>query len=148
MPPAFRPLRFLAAALAVLGLFARPLQAVVNCPMPADDALVSVQQKEQALHAGHARPTDHADHASHGQPQAAPQTAEAPASLEAPVSSDTPQSSDERCPDLAHCAVAAPIAERDVAGEDARPEGERVELVHARPASIIASLEPPPPKAR
>lgn len=139
MPPAFRPLRLLAAALAVLGLFARPLQAVVSCPMPTDAAVVSVEHEEQAQHAEHAQ---HTGHASQGQPHTVPQSSEAPAS------SDAPQSSDERCPDLAHCAVAAPIAERDVQAEDARPEDERVELVHARPASIIASLEPPPPKAR
>jgi hypothetical protein len=112
MTLARRSLRILAAVFAVLGLFARPLQALVDCPMPMKVA-------EASSH-----------HAGHGQP------------------AESPDTSEKRCPDVAHCAVAAPIADAALAAVDARVRVTVVAFVNERPASTTSSLEPPPPKLR
>jgi len=138
----------LAAALAVLGLFARPLQALVDCPMPMNETVAAEatavgENAEQPVeqHAEH-RSEQHAEAHVPGAPAA---EANAEGESEEPDSQRTPGG---RCPDVAHCAVAAPITDTELA-----PVAERVHVavasfVNERPASTTNSLEPPPPKQR
>lgn len=133
MTSSSRSIRLLAATLALLGLVARPLQAVVDCPMPMErvDAATEVASDVET-------PAPHHDHH-------AVATAETDASS---PPTESPDAGRERCPDLAHCAVAAPIADRDALASEERVPDEQAVLAYERPSSNITSLEPPPPKTR
>ena len=119
-----RTLRLVASVLALVGLLARPARAVVVCPM---EMPVLVEQADASEHAHHAE-----------------QTAEAPADEPVDESGDAP--AHEVCPDLAHCAVAAPASASELTAADDRVRAARVVAAQDRPTSAIASLEPPPPK--
>lgn len=120
-------LRLVAAVLAMVGLLARPARAVVLCPMQMPAAAESVTN-EHAGHEGH-----------EGMVEVAPN---APADAEHP--SDAP--AHEICPDLAHCAVAAPPSSNALDADAGIVRSARVVAAQNRPASEVPSLEPPPPK--
>ena len=98
--------------------------------VPGDDAAV-------VQHAAHVVDADeHAGHDMTGMHGALP---DAPASEDAPAH--------ERCPDLAHCAVAAvPTPLAIVVAPSTPAVALRVAALTA-PMSVPRALEPPPPKA-
>jgi hypothetical protein len=129
-----RAFRMMAAVLAAVGLLARPLRAVVLCPMEQPVAAAATAEADE-----------HAHHAGHDMDASASADASAESAAQLPEGGVP---SHETCPDLAHCAVAAPPSSAASHGAHVCICSARAVTVHDRPASAVSTVEPPPPKQR
>ena len=127
----FRLPRFVAAALAALGLLASSARTMLACTMPSEDPVVAVAADDP-----------HAHH--HG---GAAVGAEAALDQGATVGDERiPASEHERCPDLAHCVVLAWTALPPGWPVSTPVPEARVDAVDVHPLSAGRTIDTPPPK--